>query len=280
MTATQDLVPAPSLRLDDVSVTFGGVKALVGMTFHVEEGAVAALVGPNGAGKTTILNAIGGIVRRRLTGVVELGGDPIHSLPAAAIARLGVARSFQHPPLLEKETVIENVMLGANLRLGYGLADQYFRWGKVRKAESELLAEAYENLRLLGIEASAGKQAGSVPYAVSKLADIARAMLMGPRLLLLDEPTSGLRSSERATVVEAIQRIRQTRRTTVVLVEHHMEMVRELADMVVGLQAGTAVLVGTPSEVLDAPEFRVALVGHRNEDPGGVALAQEGGRAR
>ena len=277
MTASTGTTPGrPLLELDDVTVNFGGVKALSALTFAVDQGDVVALVGPNGAGKTTTLNAIGGLIRRNLTGRVTLDGHAIHHLTAAEVARLRIARSFQHPPLLDKETVLENVMLGANLRQGYGLLDQYVRWGKVRRAESSLLSDAYDNLRLLGIESSAQKFAGSVPYAVSKLADIARALLMRPRLLLLDEPTSGLGSGERAIVVEAISRIREAREITVVLVEHHMEMVREVADVVVGLQAGTAVKVGTPSEVLDAAEFRVALVGRRNEVVGAVPAPEQG----
>ncbi|NGP08676.1 ATP-binding cassette domain-containing protein [Rhodococcus sp. 14C212] len=260
------MTAAAELRLEKVSARFGGVQALSELSFVAEPGAVVSLVGPNGAGKSTTLNAVNGLLGSRLTGTVLLSGSSIEGLRPPEVARRGVARSFQHPPLLPSETVLENVMAGAHLRMGYRLIDQLFRWRSVSRTERPMQEEAMLLLESMKIADLADQTCGSLPYAATKMVDIARAMLMQPALLLLDEPTSGLGVSEQSAVVEAIAGLKDAGTTTIVLVEHHMEIVRALSDTVVGLQAGRALAVGSPAEVLDSEEFRAALVGsHRDE---------------
>lgn len=257
---------ATVLALHDVTVTFGGIIALSGVGFHVDEHDMVAIVGPNGAGKSTTLNAIGGLVRS--TGVIELLGENIQGVPAARIARAGVGRSFQDPQLIDDYTVLENVLCGAYVRLRYGLFDQLFRHRKVDRAERDVTAAALALLEFVGLDRQAEDEAGSLSYGARKLVDIARAMLPGPRLLLLDEPSSGLDAGERKSLEAMLVALHEERLVTALVVEHHMDLVRSVANRVVGMQAGEVIAVGTPPEVLDSDSFREAVIGgsHRRED--------------
>lgn len=247
------------LRVDDLSVRFGGVHALSKVSFGVDQHDVVAIVGPNGAGKSTLLNAVGNLVRS--TGSVRFFDRDIHGLPAAKVAHGGIGRSFQDPQLVDEFTVLENVMGGAHLKLGYGLADQVFRPWVVARAERETARRASLLLEFIGLDAVANHEAGSLSYGARKRTDIARAMLSGPRLLLLDEPSSGLDSEERSSLRSTLVELREERLVTAIIVEHHMDLVRSVANQVVGMQAGEVLLTGTPTEVLDSETFREAIVG-------------------
>jgi ABC-type branched-subunit amino acid transport system ATPase component len=255
------------LRLDDVSVRFGGVQALSKVTCEVDQHDVVAIVGPNGAGKSTLLNAVGNLVRS--TGRIRFFERDIHGVPPARIAHGGIGRSFQDPQLVDEYTVLENVMCGAHLKLGYGLADQVFRPWIVSRAERETAQKAQVLLEFVDLDGVANHEAGSLSYGARKRTDIARAMLSGPRLLLLDEPSSGLDSAERASLQATLLALREQRLVTAIIVEHHMDLVRSVANQVLGMQAGEVLLSGTPSEVLDSEMFREAIVGggHHNATP-------------
>jgi branched-chain amino acid transport system ATP-binding protein len=254
------------LRLDSVGMRFGGVTALDDLSFVAEPGTVVSLIGPNGAGKSTALNAVNGLLGARLTGKVFFGSEQLQRLRPAEVARRGVARSFQHPPLLRSETVLENVLAGAHLRLRYRLIDQLVRWRSVAREERPLRDEAMLLLESMGIDGLAAQTCDSLPYAATKMVDIARALLMRPSLLLLDEPTSGLGIAEQSAVVDVIDRLKAAGDTTIILVEHHMEIVRTLSDTVVGLQAGRAIAVGDSASVLESEAFRIALVGGQRDE--------------
>jgi branched-chain amino acid transport system ATP-binding protein len=247
------------LRLDEVSVRFGGVHALSEVTFEVDQHDVVAIVGPNGAGKSTLLNAVGNLVRS--TGRIRFFDQNIQGVPPARIAHGGIGRSFQDPQLVDEYTVLENVLGGAHMKLGYGLADQVFRPWVVARAEREMTRRAHVLLEFVGLDAVALHEAGSLSYGARKRTDIARAMLSGPRLLLLDEPSSGLDSGERASLQATLVALREERLVTAIIVEHHMDLVRSVANQVVGMQAGEVLLTGTPTEVLDSEMFREAIVG-------------------
>jgi branched-chain amino acid transport system ATP-binding protein len=247
------------LRLEDVSVRFGGVQALSKVSFEVDQHDVVAIVGPNGAGKSTLLNAVGNLVRA--TGRIRFFDRDILGVPAARIAHGGIGRSFQDPQLVDDYTVLENVMCGAHLTLGYGLADQVFRPWVVARAERETARKARVLLEFVGLDGVANHEAGSLSYGARKRTDIARAMLSGPRLLLLDEPSSGLDSAERANLQATLVELREQSLVTAIIVEHHMDLVRSVANQVVGMQAGEVLLTGNPTEVLDSETFREAIVG-------------------
>jgi branched-chain amino acid transport system ATP-binding protein len=277
---TPDITPrvrAPSeLGLRGVAVSFGGVTALSDVTFSVDSGELAAVVGPNGAGKSTILNAVSGLVRLS-AGTILLDREKLGRQRPAVIAARGVGRSFQNPYLVDGMTVLENVLVGAHVANGYTVVDQLWRRSLVRRRERELDARARMLLDELGLSRFASASPRSLPYGPRKLVDIARAVVSRPRLLLLDEPTSGLDAREQAVVSDTLSRLRATGAMTMLLVEHHMDVVRAVASKVIGLQAGTVVAVGGPDEVLDSAQFRSAMVGRAGEDaPGGGGAGGDG----
>ena len=262
----QSVTADVALEVSDVAVSFGGVAALNGVGAQVATYEVAAIVGPNGAGKTTLLNAVSGLLDVKVRGDIVFCGQRINGMRATRIAHLGLGRSFQHPPLLEEETIVENILLASNLHLPYGLPGQMFAPWRSRRLE---LAERERALALLdfaGLSKMASKQASSLPYGSRKLVDIIRAIFLSPTLLALDEPTSGLDSREQETVVELIQKLAAMRRMTLLLVEHHMDIVRACASQVLGMQAGRVIASGTPDEVFESEAYREAVVGRQRAE--------------
>jgi ABC-type branched-subunit amino acid transport system ATPase component len=256
---------AAHLEVDRVSVTFGGVRAISDVTARIGSQELVAVVGPNGAGKSTLLNAISGLVRRQTTGEIRLRGTSIGSMAASRRAVLGIGRSFQNPPLVEKLPVVENVMAGAFGLHDYGVIDQLTRWRKVGRAERRREEQARSILEFMGLPEVADTPADQIAYGQRKVVDIARALMCEPSLLLLDEPTSGLGKSEHAAMGELLTRLMARGTMSIVMVEHHMDLVRDTATRVLGLQAGQIVADGRTGEVLDSDEFRATLVGARRE---------------
>jgi branched-chain amino acid transport system ATP-binding protein len=267
---TPDGASGFALRLNGVSVAYGGVKALSGIDLIVGKHEFMAVVGPNGAGKSTLLNAVSGLSRGSVGGSIEMFGSPRSSERADRIASSGVGRSFQDPPLIDEATVLENVLGGAHLKLGYNAFEQLWRRRHVHRAEAAWQAEAMSILQLCALEREAHNKAGSLPYGSRKLVDIARAFIASPGLVLLDEPTSGLDSAGQQRVVALLAAIRDRQNPAMLVVEHHMQLVRAIADQVAGLQAGSVIAVGTPAEVLDSAEFRAAVVGGSRSGPSQV----------
>jgi ABC-type branched-subunit amino acid transport system ATPase component len=258
---TLDPVLGYGVTCAGVTVRFGGVAALAEATFSIASRELAAVVGPNGAGKSTLLNAISGLAPSGSTGSIILGSDEVLGMAPASIARLGVGRSFQNPPLIDNETVLENVLVGEHLRLGYRVVDQIVRRRLVAQREAQARERALAVLAFMGLEDLRFERAGSLPYGIRKLVDIARAIVSGPRLLLLDEPTSGLDRDEQRKLSQIVKEFHLLSGATVVVVEHHIDIVREIATKVVGMESGTVIATGSPAEVLDSEAFRQALVG-------------------
>lgn len=249
-----------ALSVRGLSVSFGGVAALRDVTLDVAPGEVVAVIGPNGAGKSTLLNAVLGLVPGAVSGEVELFGTPAPKAPASRV-RLGIGRSFQHPPLLDEETVVENVLVGAEVAMRHSLLSQVFWPRAANAAEREFGERALELLDTMGLREIAGQPVGSLPYGVRKLVDLARTLVASPRLVMLDEPTSGVHGADQERVNVALRVARQQLGAAILLVEHHMHIVREHADRVVALQAGRVLSVGTPTEVLESEVFREVIVG-------------------
>jgi ABC-type branched-subunit amino acid transport system ATPase component len=258
---------AAVLSLREVTVQFGGVAALRDVTFDVAPHDVVAVVGPNGAGKSTLLNVVSGLIRPTGRGDVTLLGEPLRGKSVAAVARLGVGRSFQSPPFIDTETVLQNVMVGQHLRLGYHMGAQLLRRRHVRALERAAERQALDVLEFVGVAELAASKIDSLPYGTRKLIDIARAIVSGPELLLLDEPTSGLDGDEQIAVGRILMNLHRATPVTVLVVEHHMDVVRAVANTVIGLHAGAVVAVGPPDEVLASESFRAALVGDPVEEP-------------
>jgi branched-chain amino acid transport system ATP-binding protein len=221
---------------------------------------VFAVIGPNGSGKSTLLNSISGILGKNATGSIMVGGKEIGGLSPASRAHLGIGRSFQDPPLVGTLTVLENILVGSHTMSGYNLLEQLFRWRKVGHTERQLRERAGILLDFVGLAHLADEPAAGIPYGPRKLVDVARALMCGPRFLLLDEPTSGLDRGEQATIVRILDQLRASGRLAVLVVEHHMDVVRACTNRVIGLQAGEVIADGATADVLDSEDFRAALV--------------------
>jgi branched-chain amino acid transport system ATP-binding protein len=249
-----------ALRILGLRVAFGGVHALRGVSLDARQGDVVAIIGSNGAGKSTLLNAVNGIVRVA-GGTIECYQRDVTGRSPSLMASYGVGRSFQLPRLIDGVSVVENVRCGGHLMLRHGAIRQLIRPRQAKAAEAKLTARALALLDLVGLGASADLLPGSMPYGSRKLVDVARALVPGPRLLLLDEPSSGLAQSEISTVANLIRRFAQPRKMTIVLVEHHMDLVRSVADTVVAMAGGEILAIGEPGAVLDSPALRSAFTG-------------------
>jgi len=249
-----------ALRILGLRVAFGGVHALRGVSLDARQGDVVAIIGSNGAGKSTLLNAVNGIVPVA-GGTIECYQRDVTGRSPSLMASYGVGRSFQLPRLIDGVSVVENVRCGGHLMLSHGAIRQLIRPRQAKAAEAKLTARALALLGLVGLGASADLLPGSMPYGSRKLVDVARALVPGPRLLLLDEPSSGLAQSEISTVANLIRRFAQPRKMTIVLVEHHMDLVRSVADTVVAMAGGEILAIGEPGAVLDSPALRSAFTG-------------------
>jgi branched-chain amino acid transport system ATP-binding protein len=250
-----------SLVVDDVSMRFGGITALDGLSMSIESGQICGLIGPNGAGKTTLFNCVSRIYDPS-GGRIMMGDLDLLSVPAHGIAALGVARTFQNLGLFPSLTFLENTMAGAHPRGRAGFVRSLLRVG-VRSEEREIRADSYRLLEFLDLEHLAFTPAADQPFGTLKRLELARALAAKPRLLLLDEPAGGLTHLEVEELAQTIRRVRDELGLTVLLVEHHMAMVMGISDQVVAMNFGKKIAAGTPDEVRRHPEVVAAYLGTR-----------------
>lgn len=256
------------LRVDDVVKTFEGVHALDHVSFTVKKGHIKALIGPNGAGKTTLLNAISGLLPPD-TGSVHLNDRQIAGLAPDRIAMLGLSRTFQLVRLftINDATVLDNVLLGAHKQLKPGIVNAIFRPGKVKREEREAEEKASDLLRFVGLGGKEKIFPATLSFGNQRLLELARSLMTDPEILLLDEPASGLNDAEVETFIELLLAIRD-RGITILLVEHNMKVVMNIADDIIVLDFGKKLAEGTPSEICANPRVVEAYLGTQGNQCG------------
>ncbi|MCS7275624.1 MAG: ABC transporter ATP-binding protein [Dehalococcoidia bacterium] len=254
----------PLLELRDVRKHFGGIAAVDGVSFDVEEGKIVGLIGPNGAGKTTIFNLISRLYDPD-AGSMRFGGRDLLRLAPHQVLEAGIARTFQNVELFRTMSVLDNVMVAQSHRLRVGVLEEMLRPPWVERKERRAREQALEALAMLGLEGVAQMPAGALPFAVQKKVEIARALVARPRLLLLDEPASGLNHEELMALGETIRSICKQMGVTVLLVEHHMNLVMSVSDHVVVLNFGRKIAEGSPEEVARNPAVIEAYLGEQDD---------------
>jgi branched-chain amino acid transport system ATP-binding protein len=247
------------LALDQVTRRFGGLVAVDAVDLRVAAGGVTAIIGPNGAGKTTLFHLISGFQTPDL-GRIALEGRDITGLPPERIAALGLIRTFQLVQLFRELTALENVKVGCHLQTRGGVVTALIRPKGARQAEAQVEATARELLAFVGLDAHADLPSASLSYGRQRLLEIARALAARPKLLLLDEPAAGLNAEETRLLAATIRRI-VAQGTTVLLIEHDMNLVMSTADTVAVLDFGAKIAEGTPRSVRENPAVVAAYLG-------------------
>lgn len=250
------------LEVRGVSVRFGGLKALDAVSLAVARGEVVGVIGPNGAGKTTLLNVLCGFIRPQ-AGEVLIDGRGYPRLRPHQLAGLGIARTLQGVGLFERLTAIENVMTGATCRATAGFWAALLGLPVADRDERRLRRDAFEALDRVGAAEAAGARPGELPYGMRKRVALARALVARPKLLLLDEPASGLSEVELAELGGLIREL--SAETSLVIVEHHMDLMMSVCDSLVVLDFGKVIATGTPREVQDNPAVTAAYLGTAHE---------------
>lgn len=247
------------LQVKDVTRSFGGVRALDGVSLAVDQGEVHGLIGPNGAGKTTLINVLSGLIAPT-SGEVVFQDRPVHALPAHQLAARGIARTFQNIRLFPAMTCLENVLAGQHLVAPRPFFPRLFCLPSARREEDELRRQALACLARVGIEAKANFQARALSYGERRRLEIARALASRPRLLLLDEPVAGMRRKG-VEEVGALIRSLAAEGMTILLIEHNMSFVMGLCARITVLNFGRTLITGNPDQVSHHPEVMEAYLG-------------------
>lgn len=248
------------LEVNNLSISFGGLKAVENVSFKLKKGELLGLIGPNGAGKTTLFNMLSGVYTPT-SGEILLEGHKTNGISPDNLSKLGVARTFQNIRLFDNLTVLDNVKLAMNQYMEYGVLTGMLRLPKFWKEENEATEKAKEILELFNLEKYFRAFAGSLPYGAQRKLEIARAMATRPKLLLLDEPAAGMNESETQDLMDSIKVIREKMGVSILLIEHDMNLVLGISERLIVLNYGEILAEGKPEEVIQNEEVVKAYLG-------------------
>ncbi len=248
------------LAANNLSLSFGGVHAVEDVSFSVNKGEVFSIIGPNGAGKTTLFNLISRIYDAS-TGSIRFNEQDISQVPTHRIAELGIARTFQNTELFEQETVLRNLLIGQHVHRRTNLLQEFLFLPSVRQQELRFRKDVEDVIDLLDLQHYRHQVIANLPYGVRKMVEVARALCLKPRLLLLDEPSSGLNPEETEDLSFQIEDINEELGTTIIMVEHDMNLVSRTSTRVMALADGKLIAVGSPVEIQQHPEVLKAYLG-------------------
>jgi branched-chain amino acid transport system ATP-binding protein len=253
-------VATPQLAATAVSKRFGGVRAVENVTLKVGRGEIVSVIGPNGAGKTSLLNMISGFYRPT-SGTIAFEGRDITNTKPSAIAKLGIARTFQNIALFGGLSVLDNIMLGRHVHMRAGVLTSLVYWGPAQRELVRHRARVEELIEFLKLEDIRKQPAGALPYGLRKRVELGRALALDPKLLLLDEPMGGMNQEEKEDIARFILDINSEWGTTMILIEHDMGVVMDISHRVAVLDNGRNIAEGTPQQVQDNPDVIRAYLG-------------------
>ena len=248
------------LEVKNISLSFGGVRALSDISFDVREHEIRAIIGPNGAGKSSMLNCINGVYQPQL-GSIQFQGRTFKHMNSRQVAEMGLARTFQNLALFKGMSVLDNIMTGRNLKMTSNLFQQAIRWGRAEREETEQRQVVERIIDFLEIQPYRKTAVGKMPYGLQKRVDLGRALAMEPKVLLLDEPMAGMNVEEKQDMSRFILDVNDEFGTTIVLIEHDMGVVMDISDRVVVLDYGKKIGDGTPQDVRSNPDVISAYLG-------------------
>ena len=249
--------------VQNLSMSFGGLRALSGISFSVSAGEIFSIIGPNGAGKTTLFNCINGIYTPT-GGTIRFRDDMIQGKKPDAVARMGIARTFQNIELFAHINTMENILLGRHLYMKTGLFRGGFMWGARSFAAREEMVhrkKVEEIIDFLDLQAVRDKPVGGLPYGTQKRIELGRALALEPALLLLDEPCAGMNAEEKQDLIFWVKDIQDELGVTILLIEHDMSMVMDISDRILAINFGQPIIEGRPAEVQNHPEVLKAYLG-------------------
>lgn len=248
------------LHLEDVVKCFGGITASNHIDIQVPRNSIYGIIGPNGAGKTTLFNMITGVYDTT-EGQILFQGSKINGLPTHVIAQKGIARTFQNIRLFGDLSVYDNLLTACQQNISYSLLDGFLRTSKCRKQEKEASAFCEELLKEVGLWEQRNQRASNLPYGMQRRLEIARALATKPQLLLLDEPAAGMNEEESAQLSDFVCSIRDQKGITIVIIDHHMDVIMSICDRMTVLSFGTLLAEGNPDEIQNNPDVIAAYLG-------------------
>lgn len=258
------------LKITDLSIAFGGLKAVDGLSFSIKEKEIFGLIGPNGAGKTTVFNCItqfynpnsGEVLFRTKDGTVEdLVGQKVHD-----IIKKGLVRTFQNVELIPELSIIDNVLIGGHIDFKASIFAQALKLPKARKEERAMRAKAMDILSFMGIADMADALCGGLPYGIRKKVEMARTLMCDPKLIILDEPAAGLNDVETQQLADTIYKVRDKYNCTVLLVEHDMRLVMTICDRICAISFGKLLACGTPAQIQENKQVQEAYLGEGDDE--------------